>query len=1047
MDGMPPTPPSPIPADLGPLHHDLRAQYALQGVLGTGGMGTVILARDVTLDRLVALKVVSPEVALAPAVRERFLREARTVARLRHPHIVAVHAAGEAAGMLYFVMEYVEGESLRDVLQREESLDAPTTERILRELAEALDHAHRAGIVHRDLKPENVLLEGPQRTARLTDFGIARAFQAAGDDRLTGTGLAVGTPRYMSPEQATGERDIDGRSDIYSLGLLGYEMLTGGPAFSGTGPSLLVKQITERPEPVTTRVPSAPPHLAAASERALEKDPGARWQTAGEMAAALSPALAGASTPVPPSRRATGKRRVGAVIAVVAAVLLLVAAGLALVSSREAGAEVDPRRSFLVVPFRNLTGSQELDWLREGSVNMLTFSLGQWGDLTIVGFERTLDLLRAQDADATGGVGLEQARSMARTAGAGTIVMGTITQQADSIIIAAEAYESSSGESISRVRVADSRSADPRSLFDALATQLLDLTGMQQFAARKGIAASTTNSLEAFRHYVDGVRLLTSWRIEQADSAFARAIAIDSTFALAHYKRSIARGWGIGLADEDRTEMARSAARHSDRLPERERALIAAHLLFTEGDLAASREQYAALVARDSSDAEAWYGLADAYYHGVGTVGGLSDFTRSLRAFDRALELDPTLHLAYAHEVDLFTLAAKPWTRFVLIGDSAVSVQSPEQLAAVGDSARIGELRRSAAGKAVSAAREWVVSDPRASRAHLALADAQIVASDLPGAAQTLERAMREPTTAAAIMPYRLAVLRMRAGSADAIPALRAALDSIGADSLRRELGQITGQTLLAATGVAAYGGSPSLLARVIEVSEQVFPAAPFAGQQIATTELTRPLHAMLRAATGDDSPAARAQMDAALAGLEQGDDSLHQALRREHAGVAYVAYLAYREDRYRAMYDRWLNAESPTLGAIAAVAAGDTARARELAASFSGAEGASGPFATRLRALGEATALIEMGEFESALEILEALDPRFFDHDGVDPRWAFWPRTFLIRGTLYERLGRRAEAAEAYRRFIELWAHADESMREHVRAAQAGLARVSDAR
>ena len=226
-----PTSPQSLPSHLEPLRAALASQYAIERAVGAGGMGTVLLARDVALDRPVAIKVVSPDFALTAGVRERFLREARTVARLRHPNIVAVHTAGEVAGMLYFVMEFVDGESLRERLARDGPLDATATERLVRELAGALEHAHAAGVVHRDLKPENVLLERSTGTARLTDFGVARAVTEGTDDRLTGTGIAIGTPRYMSPEQATGERTLDGRSDIYSLGLLAYEALTGRPVF------------------------------------------------------------------------------------------------------------------------------------------------------------------------------------------------------------------------------------------------------------------------------------------------------------------------------------------------------------------------------------------------------------------------------------------------------------------------------------------------------------------------------------------------------------------------------------------------------------------------------------------------------------------------------------------------------------------------------------------------------------------------------------------------------------------------------------------------
>jgi tetratricopeptide (TPR) repeat protein len=355
-------------------------------------------------------------------------------------------------------------------------------------------------------------------------------------------------------------------------------------------------------------------------------------------------------------------------------------------------------------------------------------------------------------------------------------------------------------------------------------------------------------------------------------------------------------------------------------------------------------------------------------------------------------------------------------------------------MASVGDRARIAELRRLSAERAVRAARRWVVSDPRASRAQIALANAQIVAGDHDGATQTLERAMREPSTAAAVMPFRVAVIRMRAGRPDALDALEEALDRIGADSLRRELDQSTAQALLPAAAVAAYSGSPSQLDRVTGLLGGLFPQIPVGGQQVARRDFERPFRALIRVAMGDDSPTARA-------------DSAHRnAMRLEFSALPYVAYLVFRDERYHEAYNEWLNAESPTLGALSAVLAGDTAHARELAAAFQGAEGVTGPYAGQLRSIGEVAALIELGEHQAAVEILEAFDPRSFDHDRPDLRWAFWPRSFFVRATLYERLGRRSDAADAYRRFIELWSGADESMRGHVRAAEAGLARVIDA-
>src|SRR5688572_25924911 len=309
------------------LHAALAPEYEVERVLGAGGMGAVFLARDVRLDRQVAVKVVAPELASSEALRQRFLREARTIARLRHPHIVDVYAAGESNGLLYFIMRCVDGESLRDVLEREKRLSPARAAVILRDLADALAYAHAQGVVHRDIKPENVLIDRQTGTAHLTDFGVARAFEAA-DDRMTGTGLIVGSPRYMSPEQAAGERELDGRSDIYSLGLIGYEMLAGEPTFSGASPvSVIAKQITEVPPPVATRADGVPPALAHAIDRAVAKDPNERWPDAGAMATALGDAVQGRTEGHAAVTRGPRARRRMAILAGAAAVVL-VAAGV-----------------------------------------------------------------------------------------------------------------------------------------------------------------------------------------------------------------------------------------------------------------------------------------------------------------------------------------------------------------------------------------------------------------------------------------------------------------------------------------------------------------------------------------------------------------------------------------------------------------------------------------------------------------------------------------------------------------------------------------------
>src|SRR6476659_4076050 len=264
----------------------LADRYRVQRELGEGGMATVYLAQDLKHDRRVAIKVLKPELAVVIGAG-RFLREIKTIATLQHPHILGLIDSGEVNGTAYYVMPFVEGESLRDRLRREKQLPIADAVRIATEVASALDYAHRHGVIHRDIKPENILLHDGQ--ALVADFGIALAVSHAGGSRMTETGMSLGTPHYMSPEQATGERDITARSDVYALGCVTYEMLIGDPPFTGsTAQAIVAKVLTADPAPLTAQRRSVSPQVEAAVLTALEKLPADRFGTPAEFAAALN---------------------------------------------------------------------------------------------------------------------------------------------------------------------------------------------------------------------------------------------------------------------------------------------------------------------------------------------------------------------------------------------------------------------------------------------------------------------------------------------------------------------------------------------------------------------------------------------------------------------------------------------------------------------------------------------------------------------------------------------------------------------------------------
>ncbi|MEK7381236.1 MAG: protein kinase [Gemmatimonadota bacterium] len=296
------------------LKEALGNDYPIEGEIGRGGMGVVFRARDERLHRRVAIKVLPPELAFQKEIRERFTREAQTSARLSHPHIVPIHDVGDGNGLVYFIMGLVEGESLGARLKRRGRLPPEEARRIMRETADALSAAHAVSVIHRDIKPDNILLEGTRGRVMVTDFGIAKALSSSSGATLTGAGIAIGTPQFMSPEQAAGERTLDGRSDLYSLGVVTYQMLAGDLPFNApTVAAVLMKQITEAAPILHLQDASIPEDLSLAVSRCLEKDPENRWPTADALRRALESRSVGGYRPTGtvPAARTAGASRTG----------------------------------------------------------------------------------------------------------------------------------------------------------------------------------------------------------------------------------------------------------------------------------------------------------------------------------------------------------------------------------------------------------------------------------------------------------------------------------------------------------------------------------------------------------------------------------------------------------------------------------------------------------------------------------------------------------------------------------------------------------------
>jgi tRNA A-37 threonylcarbamoyl transferase component Bud32/tetratricopeptide (TPR) repeat protein len=609
------------------LSEAFQSRYKLESELGRGGMATVYLAEDVRHRRRVAIKVLHPELAHALGP-DRFLREIEIAAQLQHPHILPLLDSGAAAGLLYYVMPYIQGEALRSRLARERQLPLEDVLQITRQIASALAYAHEQGVVHRDIKPENILLGADQ--AVLADFGIARALSAAGGDRLTETGLALGTPAYMSPEQASGERHLDSRSDIYSLGCVVYEMLAGEPPFTGpTAQAIIAKRFGGPVPRVRVVREGLPEAVDRALERALAKAPADRFRTAARFSQALVEAATArprvALVPRLARRRSAGLAVIGGFTLVALLLLVLGTWGRRPVTE----GTVDPAL-VAVLPFRVTGGDSSLRYLREGVMDLLAVKL------TGEGGPRALDpravLNRVRRDHTSGDLSVDAAVRVAQSVGAGRLVDGSVAGTPDQLILTASIISVPGGRTRSRASVAGTADSLPV-LLDRLTAQLLaGETGRTTLA--------TLTPLPALRAYLDGEVALRAGRFQAAFQSFGRALEIDSGFAVAAMGLNEAAGW-LDVADTERGFRLAWAAR--EQLSQRDRALLLAkagpRFPFPSSaaeHLAAAEQAVAAAPERS----EAWYELGDSYFHWGAVLGVRQPLRRAAAAFRRALELD-----------------------------------------------------------------------------------------------------------------------------------------------------------------------------------------------------------------------------------------------------------------------------------------------------------------------------------------------------------------------------------------------------------------------
>jgi TolB-like protein len=553
---------------------DLTSQYTLERELGRGGMATVWLAQDLKHGRPVALKVLHPELA-ASLGPERFLREIHFAARLQHPHILTVLDSGQAAGQLWFTMPYVEGESLRDRLRRERQLPLDDAMQIAREAARALEYAHQHGVIHRDIKPENILLTKDGSTL-VADFGIARGLVP--EEQLTQTGMAVGTPTYMSPEQAAGERSLDGRTDIYSLGCVLYEMLVGEPPFTGpTAQVVLMRRFTESPRPVHESRETVPPALEQVVSKALARAPADRFATAGQLAQALHPTLAtpvavptvtspSAPVPIAPGPPAAATRpspRRAPVAAVSLGIGFLIGLGVLFAwrQSRQPTAGGASPKRVAVLPFENV-GAADDEYFADGVSDAVRGKLAALAGLEVTA--RSSAVQYKKTAKAMQIVGRELGVDYVLT---GTVRWAKAKDGTSRVEVSPELVEVTPGRRPS-TRWQQPFVASMSDVFQVQADIASRVASALDVAmgdsARQQLSERPTQSVAAYDDYLRGrsyeqrARLNVEPRsMEIARQMYQQAIARDSGFALAWAGLSATY---LYLYERDRTDTTRRAS-------------------------------------------------------------------------------------------------------------------------------------------------------------------------------------------------------------------------------------------------------------------------------------------------------------------------------------------------------------------------------------------------------------------------------------------------------------------------------------------------------
>ena len=650
------------------------SHFRILAKVGEGGMGVVYRAEDLDLGRLVALKVLPPHLVGDQDRRSRFVSEARTAASVTHPNIGTIHEIGEDNGVIFIAMELVEGESLRSLLKR--GLTVKEASRIAMEIAEGLAAAHRARIAHRDLKPDNIVV-AREGHVKILDFGLARLLERSGTppghlpppDTLSlegeeapavelrdlhkavtipvGDHRVLGTPAYMSPEQARG-LDTDYRTDIFSFGCTFYEMLTGRPPFQGPSSTSVIHEIVNRdPVPATALNPDVPSSVQWILDKCLEKDPNRRYQDTRDLVVDLGhlvhdtgPATrSGESDPWRRTAPQNPARRRRWPLAAATLAIALLAGSAWFVRSRSFGPPPTEDNSLAIFSFDNLKDPNDADRLGKIMQELLITDLSGLEPLKVYSSQRLADIERQLQRQHPAGTNL--ASAVARRAGAQRMLTGTLSQRGEGWVVTAQLTDVTSGQVLGSKRL---DGQDIYAMVDRLTDELQQDFTLPADVAERSIKEKTSTSTLAWKHYLGGVEHLNANQFSEAVEELTEAVKVDSMFGQAHYQLGLATWWMYSDIGAGREHIVRFLAQklYSS---EQEKDIAAAMLHVIDARFAEALPAFEKLAQVHPDDKYIWYGLGEAQFH----LMGESKMHESLASFERAAALDPDFLLPYWH--------------------------------------------------------------------------------------------------------------------------------------------------------------------------------------------------------------------------------------------------------------------------------------------------------------------------------------------------------------------------------------------------------------